>query len=296
MTGVGKCFRGRSTIITGGASGIGQAIGRQLQGLGAHVVVADVDYTDDGQDTDASRSTGGAGSGDSLRRVRLDVRDRDGFKALVADVASDRGGVDFLFNNAGISLGGPTVDMPDDYWDRVIDVNIGGVVNGVIAALPVMIDQGHGHIVNTASAAGLLPAAFVAAYSLTKHAVVGLTGALRPEVASLGVRVSVLCPGMVDTPILDRGPPVDLPEPRGVALTGRAYLEAMGMKPMSADRFATAALRGIARNRAVIVAPAAIRAGWMAGRLSPSMMGLVNRVGARRVRRAMTELSESQAD
>ncbi len=95
-----------------------------------------------------------------------------------------------------------------------------------------MIEQGHGHIVNTASTAGLAPAVLVAAYSASKHAVVGLSGALRAEAAMFGVRVSVLCPGAVDTPILDRRSPVDLAPLTSPVLTGREYMAAVGLKPI----------------------------------------------------------------
>jgi NAD(P)-dependent dehydrogenase (short-subunit alcohol dehydrogenase family) len=152
-------------------------------------------------------------------------------QALVEDVAAKRGPLDLLFNNAGLAIGGPTEDMPGAYWDRIIDVNVTGVVNGVLAAYPVMLDQGSGHIVNTASGAGLLAAPFIAAYATTKHAVVGLSPALRPECAAHGYASACCGPGMVETPILDKGPPADLPERHSSALTGRAYLETAGMSP-----------------------------------------------------------------
>ena len=278
-----RSFAGRAAIITGGASGIGRAIGAQLHALGAHVVLADVD----GEAARLAASEIAVGPGGSITGAPLDVRDRAAVRGLVEEVAGREDGLDLLFNNAGISVGGPSEEMPDEHWDRAIEVNLGGVVNGVVAALPVMIAQGRGHIVNTASAAGLLPAPFVAAYSATKHAVVGLSGALRPEVAPHGVRVTVLCPGMVETPILDGGTPADLPPPGGVTLTPRAYLETVGMKPISADRMARIALRAVARNRAVVVAPAAIRAGLLAARVSPAAVTFVNRRTVRLVRRAM---------
>ena len=280
-----RSFAGRTAIVTGGASGIGRAIGDHLHALGARVVLADID----GETAHTAASEIADAPGGSITGVQLDVRDREGVRALVAEVAGREGGLDLLFNNAGISVGGPSEEMPDEHWDRAIEVNLGGVVNGVIAALPVMIAQGRGHIVNTASAAGLLSAPFVAAYSATKHAVVGLSGALRPEVAPHGVRVTVLCPGMVETPILDGGPPADLPPAHGVTLTPRTYLETVGMKPISADRMARVALRGVARNRAVVVAPAAIRAGLFAARVSPPAVALVHRRSVRLVRRAMAD-------
>ena len=101
-------------------------------------------------------------------------------------------------------MGGSTHELDSSHWDRIIDINIKGVVNGVLTAYPLMVAQGDGHIVNTASGAGLAPAVLTVAYTTTKHAVVGLSTALRPEAALHGVRVSVLCPGAVDTPILDK--------------------------------------------------------------------------------------------
>src|SRR6478736_3371879 len=148
-----------------------------------------------------------------------------------------------------------------------------------------MVAQGHGHIVNTASTAGLAPAVMVAAYSASKHAVVGLTGALRAEAAQRGVRVSVLCPGSVDTPILDEPMPTDLAPLASPVITGREYMKFVGLKPIPPEQFARAALHGVARNRAVIVAPASAKGVWYLQRLTPGLVGLVARRTARRVNR-----------
>jgi NAD(P)-dependent dehydrogenase (short-subunit alcohol dehydrogenase family) len=181
-------------------------------------------------------------------------------------------------------LGGNTDEMTTEDWRRVIEVNLNGVINGVTAAYPVMRAQQHGHIVNTASTAGLAPAVFVAAYTASKHAVVGSSGALRSEAASHGVRVSALCPGSVDTPILD-GSPDDL-EPLN-ALTGRECMAIVGLKPISPQRFASVALRNVARNKAVIVGPASARAVWYLQRLAPGVVELASRRTARRVTRQL---------
>ncbi len=153
------------------------------------------------------------------------MTDLDAVRAAVADAAGDDG-LDYLFNNVGIALGGPTHEFTAAHWDRIIDVNLRGVVNGVLAAYPAMVAAGRGHIVNTASAAGLAPPPLVAPYATTKAAVVGLSLALRPEAALHGVRVSVLCPGMVETPILDAGP-ADLPATASAPVTAREYLRRM---------------------------------------------------------------------
>ena len=110
-----------------------------------------------------------------------------------------------MFNNAGIVWGGDTELLTLDQWNAIIDVNIRGVVHGVAAAYPQMIRQGHGHIVNTASMAGLTAAGQITSYVMTKHAVVGLSLALRSEAAAHGVGVLVVCPSAVETPILDKG-------------------------------------------------------------------------------------------
>ena len=110
-----------------------------------------------------------------------------------------------MFNNAGISIGGETEELTLDHWNSIIDVNIRGVVHGVHAAYPVMVRQGSGHIVNTASMGGLMAAGLLTSYVMTKHAVVGLSLALRSEAAAHGVGVTAVCPSAVDTPILDKG-------------------------------------------------------------------------------------------
>jgi NAD(P)-dependent dehydrogenase (short-subunit alcohol dehydrogenase family) len=257
-------FVGKTALVTGGASGIGSALGAGLVEAGARVVLADV------------------APGDEACR-HLDVRNAIAFEALVNEV----GPVDLLINCAGISLGGATHEMSASHWDRIIDVNIRGVVNGVRAVYPSMVKRGSGQIINVASGAGLVAPPFVAAYAMTKHAVVGLSTALRAEAALHGVRVSVLCPGAVDTPILDRLPESDLPPTESAPVTARRYLSVVRQKPVDVDRFARLALRGIRRNRGIVVVPASARTLWYLNRLSPSLTGTITRVLARRIDRVL---------
>lgn len=276
-------FAGKTAIVTGGASGIGRAFGAQLVAHGAHVVLADIDGA--GAKA-AAQNMNDSGDG-TVIGAELDVRDRQAVQALVDDVAARTGRLDLMFNNAGLSMGGATHEMEEAAWRRIVDVNIHGVVNGVLAAYPRMVAQGSGHIVNTASGAGLSAPVFTAAYSATKYAVVGLSTALRPEAAQHGVRVTVVCPGAVDTPILDYGPPSDLSpeEQRFMFMTGREYLAKVGLSPMPADRFARKALRAVARNKAVVVVPRSAKALWYAQRFSPGLMERMGRVTARRILR-----------
>ncbi|HQF95827.1 MAG TPA: SDR family NAD(P)-dependent oxidoreductase [Microthrixaceae bacterium] len=210
---------------------------------------------------------------------RLDVRHQDDWQRVL----SDTGVPDFLFANAGISMGGPTQELTRAHWDRIIDVNLNGVVNGLLAVYPAMVERGSGHIVITASGAGLAAPPFVTAYAATKHAVVGLGLGLRSEAALHGVRVSILCPGAVDTPILDRSPPSDLPNTRSKPVTARQYLSLLNQKPVSADRFARLALDRIARDQAIICVPVAAKSLWYLHRLSPSLVARVSKLIAQRV-------------
>ena len=200
----------------------------------------------------------------------LDVRDADAVRAVVHGVRDRHGRLDFLFNNAGIGVGGNLEDLSLAHWDRIIDVNLRGVVHGAMAAYPLMIEQGRGHIVNTASMAGLVPVGMLTPYSTTKFAVVGLSLSLRSEGAAKGVRVSVLCPGPVKTPMLDSRGPEDLPIPQSIPTSSRFLTRRA--PPCSPKRVARAVVRGIERNVPVIVVPWWIKPGWAMMRISPRLL------------------------
>jgi NAD(P)-dependent dehydrogenase (short-subunit alcohol dehydrogenase family) len=251
---------GKQAIVTGAGSGIGAAIARALVAAGADVVCTDID------DEAAGHTAGEAAGPGAARSARLDVTDAASVQATVDDAVSRAGRLDLMFNNAGIVWGGDTELLSLDQWNAIIDVNIRGVVHGVAAAYPVMIRQGHGHIINTASMAGLVPAGRLTSYAMTKHAVVGLSLALRSEAASHGVGVLAICPGAVETPILDKGAVGDF-EGRAFFLTGQR--SQTGYDP---DRLAHDVLRAVERNRAILVVPKLAYAGWLAVRLAPNLM------------------------
>ncbi len=280
-------FEGKTAIITGGASGIGRAIGARLVDAGAHVVLADIAGAAAAAAAEAiaaDSSTSALQQGSVTGRA-LDVRDADAVQVVVDDVVERHGRLDLLFNNAGISFGGPTHELTTAHWDRIIDINLRGVVNGLVAAYPGMVERGDGHIINTASGAGLAAPPFVVPYAATKHAVVGLSTGLRPEAALHGVRVSVLCPGAVETAILDRPPPADLPATASEPVTAREYLRAVRQRPISADVFARRALADVSRNRSIIVVPRSAKALWYLARISPAAVDAIDRAVATRVQR-----------
>jgi len=267
----------RIAVITGGASGIGRAIATALVLRGDTVTVADLDK--EGADTVAGRLS----ERGSAEAAALDVTDPDAVAALYGSVRERHGRLDLVFNNAGIAVGGMTEELSLDHWNKTLDVNLRGVIHGVHAAYPILLEQGHGHILNTASLAGLVPAPMMLPYTTTKHAVVGLSLALRAEAAARGVRVSAICPGFVDTPLLDNANP-DLPETE----TGKHAREAalrVQRRLYTAEALARDVLRGIDKNQALIVAPASARAAWRGVRLSPEGAVRVARRGLGRLGR-----------
>ncbi|TNY34429.1 SDR family NAD(P)-dependent oxidoreductase [Thermomonospora catenispora] len=250
-------------IVTGGASGIGRAIATELVARGDTVVVADLNAP--GAEKVADRlNTLGRGRAVA---AELDVTDPEAVTALYTGVRDEHGRLDLVFNNAGIAIGGLAEELTLDHWNRAIDVNLKGVVHGVQAAYPIMLEQRSGHIVNTASLAGLVPMPMGIPYTATKHAVVGLSLALRAEAAGTGVKVSVVCPGFVDTPLLQNINP-DLPA-TPMSGDGRGEIKKQAGGFYSPQRLARDVMRGVDRNQAMIVAPRIGRAAWRAMRLSP---------------------------
>lgn len=185
--------KARHAFITGGASGIGLALGEALAACGVSVTLADANAT--------TLERALLAHGDKVRRVLLDVRDRDGWARARADAEAAFGPVDLLFNNAGIAPDGDQLaDMDPASFDRVIAINLTGVFNGVSAFGKAMREGGRGHICNTASMAGMVAEhPGLGSYAASKFAVVAMSEVLRTEMAPHGVGVSVLCPGMVAT-------------------------------------------------------------------------------------------------
>lgn len=256
-------WSGSTAFVTGGASGIGRALAVALARRGAHVCVADIDL--DGAQRTAQACSGRASA------VRLDVCDPAAVRLAIDDFAAGAGRLDYLFNNAGIGVGGDTEELPLQAWKRVVDVNVWGVVHGLMAGYPIMLRQGFGHIVNTASLAGLAPAPLLTPYALSKHAVVGLSRSLRIEAASRGVRVSALCPAAIETPILS--PDHTMARQMGMTWVPdvRRYLTRLAGRPYPVEKCAEETLDAVARNKPLIVLPGRARIAWVLGRLFPHL-------------------------
>jgi NAD(P)-dependent dehydrogenase (short-subunit alcohol dehydrogenase family) len=266
---------GKIAVITGGASGIGAALATKLIDGGAEVWIADRQLG--AAQELAQRFNRGGAKGHA---IELDVRSYPSFERAVAEAAQQSGRIDYLFNNAGIGVGGEVDSYTLDDWNDVFDVNLRGVAHGIQAVYPIMIRQRSGHIVNTASMAGLLAAPGTASYTASKHAVVALSKALRVEAERHGVQVSVLCPGAIRTPILTGG---EYGRYRGVS--DEELLKFWEpFRPMAPEKFAERALRAVLRGDAIIVVPAWWKALWYLDRLSPAVSMQAARLTLKRIR------------
>jgi NAD(P)-dependent dehydrogenase (short-subunit alcohol dehydrogenase family) len=257
-------LNGKIAIVTGGGSGIGEALCSELARRGARVIVADINADDAARVAAAITDNGGQATASTI-----DVTSEQNVRHLIEETASAHRRLDYLFNNAGIGLGGDARDLTLDHWHQVLDVDLYGVLHGVLAAYPIMASQGFGHIVNTSSAAAFFPDPGNAPYCTAKHAIVGLSLSLRLEGADLGVKVSVICPGFVRTNIYQNANVVNMDLPADVP---REQLAGAPAKIMEASRAAQVILDGVARNHAVIVFPATIRWARRAYRLFPRLI------------------------
>jgi len=233
-----------SFLVTGAAGGIGRALCRGLLERGHAVTATDLD----GPRLAEAQQALAAGNRSRLLVSALDVTDLAQFRRVVAEAIATFGPLGGLINNAGIMSSAPFAEVDTALWQRVIDVNLLGVVHGCRAAVEVMVPQGHGHIVNVASTAGIAPVLNAAPYVATKHAVVGLTNTLREELRGANVHVHLAVPGLIDTGIFDRS--LD----RG-GLSSRAMAEHAPIAKLSPARAAAAIIRGIERNRSQITFP-----------------------------------------
>jgi NAD(P)-dependent dehydrogenase (short-subunit alcohol dehydrogenase family) len=253
---------GAVVLITGSEGGIGTALRGAFSGRGAIVVGADL-----------------PGRGGDLD---IDVTDVDTVHHVVAEVLRRHGRLDVVVANAGVGHAGTMEDLDDDAWSHSIDVNLWGTVHVVRAAYSVMRARNHGSIVLVASLSGVVPTPLLVPYATSKHAVVGLATSLAPEAARHGVGVTVVCPGTVETPLLD-----------AVAATGgmsvRRYLTAAAGAPLPPSKLAERVVVAVEEGHLLVVPG---RAGLLhrCQRFAPWLVARLQRHGVERELRAAAPL------
>ena len=259
-------FNKKTVIVTGGASGIGRELVLQLSTLGARVTIVDKDAEKGAELADALKSLG-------VVFIQADMANTTEADKAIVRIVKNYSTIDYLFNNAGIFMGGEIRDTPLTNWQTVVNNNIWAVYNGTHYGYQQMLKQGSGYIINVASAAGIFPVPAMGIYGSSKFAIVGLTHALRTEAKDFGISVSVVCPTIVDTPLYDTAIYNKLHSKK--ALSSR-------QKAQSADVAARRILEGVIKNRQTIHTAFSTHVGALVYRLSPALYN----VGARRALRS----------
>jgi NAD(P)-dependent dehydrogenase (short-subunit alcohol dehydrogenase family) len=253
-------FKDKVSIVTGSAGGIGKAICEELAREGAIVIATDINEKKLETTVNEICKSGGRCSG-----VTFNVADYDAFKQCIDDTVKREGRLDYIFNNAGIGIFAEVDVSEIEHWRKVLDVNLYGVIHGALTAYKVMVKQGFGHIVNLSSVEGLIPFPLTSSYVASKFAVLGLSQSMWVEGRDLGIKVSAVCPGFIQTDIFDVSPSVgmDLKKWRDA----NAKWEKFGITP---EKCAKVILKGVEKDKAIIPVTFLAKVFWLLARISPT--------------------------
>ena len=264
MSRVEDTYKDKIVVVTGGTSGIGRELVRQLAGYGANVYIG-ARNVEAGDDLIVEMHA----KKQKVTFIPLDVQDAATVEQFVNAIIQEEGRIDYLFHCAGVILGGEIRDHKLEDIQNVLRTNVLGTAYVSFYVYRKMAEQGYGHIVNLSSAAGVMPIPLMGVYSSSKFMVLGLSETLRMEGKDLGVRVSAVVPGIVDTPIYDRGTYSNTDKQQSKDIVKNRA------STISADKAARKILKGTARNRAVIHTQAYVRLGWMSYRYFPHVFRFV---------------------
>ncbi|MBW2466857.1 MAG: SDR family oxidoreductase [Deltaproteobacteria bacterium] len=252
-------FKDKVTIVTGGASGLGRALCMELGRRGA--IVIPVDINQEGAQKVAADIIDAGGE---AIFAYLDVTLFENAQKIVNEINSKYGRLDLIFNNAGTAIQGETRDLALHHWRNVIEVNLLGVIHGAISAYGIMEKQGGGQIINISSLGGLIPLPKEIPYCTSKWAIVGFSNSLRVEGADLGIKVNLVCPGIMQTPIHESISVVNVEKDKLALPVPKKY----HVDPAKA---ADIILKGVERNKPFIIFPFYARFIWWLYRFNPNM-------------------------
>ena len=273
-----KSFSDKISFVTGGASGIGQAICLELGCRDSVVIVADKDLKGAQETGRKLEKIGKVGEA-----VFLDISNEQQFHDALCSVVKRYGRLDYLFNVAGISLVSEIRDIESQKWKDVIDVNMMGTVYGSKMAYDIMLRQGYGHIVNIASAAGLMAQPTTFAYTMSKHAIVGFTKCLIAEARDFNVDVTLVCPGYVQSNIFTSCELVNVAREDIIAL--------VPFNPMDTAKAAAKVVHGVSKRKQIVVFPFHAKFAWALCRMFPSLSIRMTGPALREFRKVRRETS-----
>ena len=272
MAGI-KNLKNKVVVITGAGSGIGRLTALEFSRKGADLVIADIS---DERLADVAKEIRALGARVLTRKV--DVSKRDDVKAFAEYVIQERGHVDVLHNNAGVSVGGTVVDSSIENWEWIFKINFWGVLYGIKAFLPYMIERRSGHIVNTSSLFGLIGIPGTPAYNATKFAVVGLGETLRAEVQKYNIGVSTICPSWMRTRIAVDGR-MEMKE--NTVANNDNVVKAYEKYAWPPEWVAKAVIKAVRKNKSVVpVGPDAWML-WFTKRLSQNLYDVMMSIGSK---------------
>lgn len=265
-----KIIENSIAVVTGAGSGIGRATALALATKGAVVAVTDLDESSAGETASLIHTAGG-----NAKVFAMDVSNPDSISETSGDIRQQLGCPAILVNNAGIAVGAHFLDTSGENWERIIAINLMGVIHCCRAFIPAMVASGEpGHIVNVSSMLGYMGARGVSAYCTTKFGVLGFGESLRAELCDHGIGVSTICPGMIRTNIIANG---ELVSPNQDVDKKRKAIEALyDKRNYPPERVADAIVRAIHRNRAVVPVTAEARLSYYLKRWTPGLLGWMN--------------------
>jgi len=267
----------KTVAITGAASGLGRAFALAWAAEDFHIGILDIDMEGAGETLQLVEEAGASG-----QVLRCDVSDYTEVKAAADHLSSLWGGVGVLVNNAGVGGGGAVEEIPLRDWEKVIGIDLWGVINGCRAFIPKMKESGGGHIVNVSSLAGLISAPRFAPYNVSKAAVVALTQTLKTELAASRIGVTVVCPPVVKTDILENT--LEMAGEIDYDINGEMELlrTAMRASRITPEDIAAMTLKAVERNRLYVIPGLPLRLSWLNARLAPALFyGLSAQLAAR---------------
>jgi NAD(P)-dependent dehydrogenase (short-subunit alcohol dehydrogenase family) len=268
-----KDFKNKVVVITGAASGIGKATAKAFAREGADLVIAD-NNAQRLEETAREMKTAGV----RVLACQVNVADRNQVEAFAGQVIKERGQVDILINNAGVGVGGSLLDTNIEDYEWIFSINYWGVVYGLKYFLPHMVARKYGHVVNTASGAGLCSIPAMSAYCSTKFAVVGLSETLRAEVRRYGIGVSTICPGIINTNIVAQSR-MNLQE--GIRATHNKLVDFYRRFGWPPERVAKAILSAVRHNRSIVPVGPEAWAQWFTKRISQKFFEAMSEVSGR---------------